>query len=139
MTRNGRPWGITALALFFVFGSAMSGLAFFMLLFPGSLLDPLWRLNPHAREGFATKGWWSLLLMSAVCLSCAGAALGLWRTSRWGYWLALTILSVNLLGDTINALTVDRRTLIGVPIAGILIAYLLAKRSTFNRGYVSGG
>jgi len=129
------PRGITALALFFVFGSLMSGLAFFMLLFPGSPLEPLWRLNPKGQEGFAAMGSWSLLLMFVVCLGCAGAALGLWRRKRWGYWMALVILSVNLLADITNALTVDKRTLIGIPIAGVMIAYLVAKRRVFGRGF----
>jgi hypothetical protein len=125
--------GIKALALFFVFGSVMSGLAFFMLLFPDSPLEPLWRLNPKARQGFAGMGWWALLLMFVVCLGCSGAALGLWRRKRWGYWMALSILWVNVLADTINALLVDQRTLVGIPIAGALIAYLIAKRRIFGR------
>jgi hypothetical protein len=110
----------------------------FMLLFPVSPLEPLWRLNPKAREGFAGMGWWALLLMFLVCLGCAVAALGLWRRNRWGYWMALVILSVNLLADTINALTVDIRTVIGIPIAGVLIAYLIAKRRVFGRGFSNG-
>lgn len=134
MTNRGRPLGISALSLFFLFGVAMSGLAAVMLLFPGSVLEPLWRLNPHAREGFAGMGAWAVLLMGAVCVACATAALGLWRGTRWGYWTALYILGVNLVGDTLNAVMArDWRTLIGLPIGGAMVAYLVSKRRWFAR------
>jgi hypothetical protein len=103
-----------------------------MLLLPGTPLDELWRLNPHAREGFLTPGFPAVLLMCAVCFACAAAALGLWRCRRWGFWTAIGILSINLLGDTINAFLLrDWRTLIGLPIAGQMIGYLLKKQTIF--------
>ena len=132
MTYRSRPVGITALSFFFVFGTLMSGLAAVMLLFPGSVLDPIWRLNPHAHNGFVTLGSWALLLMATVCLACATAALGLWRRTRWGFWTALAVLSANLAGDTTNAVVAgDWRTLIGLPIGGFLIAYLITQRRIF--------
>jgi hypothetical protein len=63
--------------------------------------------------------------MGTVSLACGLAALGLWRRARWGYRLALAILTVNLLGDVGNALfRGDPRTLVGLPIGAGLIAYL---------------
>ena len=113
-----RPAGVTTLS-FFVFGTLASGLAALMLLVPGSPLDVLWRLNPHAHAGFLKIGHLAASLMSAVCLACASAALGLWRVRRWGLWTAISILSINLLGDTLNAFLLrDWGTLIGLPIAG---------------------
>jgi uncharacterized membrane protein (DUF2068 family) len=133
MTPPARPLGITALSLFFAFGALMSGLTVFLLLFPGTVLDSVWRLNPRAHEGFATMGSWTVLLMAVVCLGCVVAAVGLWRCTRWGLWTALTILSVNLAGDTTNAIvTGDKRTLIGLPIGGLMIWYLLRKRRLFG-------
>ncbi len=112
----------------------MSGLAALMLAFPGSPLEPLWRLNPHARDGFRTMGPFAVILMIAVCSACTTAALGLMRTKLWGLWTAVTVLSVNLAGDTANALlTHDWRTLIGLPIGGLMIVYLLRTRSAFRR------
>jgi Holliday junction resolvasome RuvABC DNA-binding subunit len=53
----------------------------------------------------------------------------MWRGSRWGMRLALAILSVNILGDLFNALMRhDLRTLIGLPIGGAMIAYLICSR-----------
>jgi uncharacterized membrane protein (DUF2068 family) len=129
-----RPLGISAVSVFFIFGAAMSALAAVMLLFPGSPLDSLWRLNPHAHEGFATMGPWAVLLMAAVCVACATAAIGLWRCKRWGLWAAIATLGINLAGDTANAfLAHDRRTLIGLPIGIAMIVYLLACRHVYAR------
>ena len=132
MTHPNRPIGITALCLFFVFGAIMSGLAAMMLLIPGSVLEMLWRLNPRAREGLAAMGWWALLLMGVVCVACGTAALGLQHCKRWGYWMALTILAINLAADLSNAVIAhDWRTLIGLPVGGAMVVYLLTKRSIF--------
>jgi hypothetical protein len=68
--------------------------------------------------------------MLTVCLACAAAAVGLWRGRRWGCWTAISILTVNLIGDTINAFLLhDWRPFIGPPIAGLMIVYLLRKRT----------
>src|ERR1043165_2478309 len=99
-----RPTGITALSIFFLFGATASLLSFVSLLFPGSFLEPMWRLNPRAREGFASMGAWAVVLMCTVCIACVSAAVGLLRGARWGYWLALALLAINLLGDIVNAL-----------------------------------
>src|SRR5258707_4745483 len=94
-----RPVGITALSIFFWAGAFISFIAAISLLTPASFLEPLWRLNPRAREGFAEIGAWAILLMGAVAVACAMAAAGLWRGSRCGYWLSLILLSVNLICD----------------------------------------
>jgi hypothetical protein len=74
-------------------------------------------------------GVWAVLLMAAVCAACALAARGLWLLEPWGRRLALGILAVNLAGDLGNAfLRGDLRTLIGLPIGGVLIGYLLSPR-----------
>lgn len=133
MTHGNRSAGITALSLFFVFGAIMSGLAAIMLLFPGGALEPLWRLNPHARAGFAAMGAWAVLLMAVACSACVTAAVGLWRSTRWGWWTAVAILGINLVGDTANAFIVhDWRTLIGLPVGAFILAYLFRMRSQFG-------
>jgi len=99
-----RPLGITALSIFFLFGATASFLSFVSLLFPGSFLEPMWRLNPRARAGFAGIGVWAVVLMCAVSVACASAAVGLWRGARWSYWLAVMLLTINLLGDIANVL-----------------------------------
>ncbi len=132
MTHSRRPPGITALSFFFMFGTVMSALAAIMLLMPGSVFEPLWRLNPHARDGLTAIGLWGVLLMGVVCVACGMTALGLRRCKRWGYQMAFSILTINLAGDTANAVIAhDWRTLVGLPIGGAMIVYLLTKKSTF--------
>ena len=114
-------------AVFFAFGTTMCALTVGLLLFPGSALDSLWRLNPDARLALNSLGFWSLVLMVSVGTACLLAAIGLWRTRPWGMWLALLILSINMLGDLTNVFVRhDYRGLIGVPVAGTMIFFLLA-------------
>jgi hypothetical protein len=128
-----RPRGVTAVALFFVFGAFMSALAAVMLLFPHSVLEPLWRINPRGHEGFVRMGAGAIVLMVAVCAACATAAAGLWRMSRVGYVVALVILVVNIGGDLVNSLALhDWRTILGAPVGGAMIWYLVRQRGTFR-------
>jgi hypothetical protein len=118
--------GIKLLIAFFIFGVCACTLTIVLLLMPGTVLDVRWRANPTAQAGFREMGRpVSLLLMVAVGSACAAAAVGLARQKAWGRWLAIAILVVNLGGDTLNALVRhDPRTLIGLPVAGVMIWYL---------------
>jgi len=119
------PIGYKLLVLFFAFGASMCALTAIMLLFQGTALDSLWRLNPDARASFETIGRLSILLFVIVGMACALAALGLARGARWGRWLAIGVLTINLTGDLGNAFfRHDLRTLIGLPISGAMIVYL---------------
>ncbi len=74
-------------------------------------------------------GFGALILMSAVCLACALAAIGLLRRLPWARLLAIAILSVNMIGDSAAAVVRgDPRTLVGLPIAALLIAYLMGNK-----------
>ena len=111
----------------------MSGLTSLMLLFPHTILEPLWRLNPRAREGLAGLGPRAVLLMVFVCGACTTASVGLGRMTRWGWWTALGILTINMIGDTTNGIVNrDWRTLIGIPIGGAMLTYLILRRQAFT-------
>ena len=128
MNNQRAPLGIQLLSAFFAFGAAICLLTIVALLFPGGPLEPIWRLNPDAHTAFQQIGRWSILLMAVVGSACALASVGLGRRARWGHRLALGILSFNLLGDLVNAFVRhDFRTLIGLPISGAMIAYLLMR------------
>ncbi len=123
------PLGIKLLSAFFAFGAAVCLLTIIALLFPGSALEPIWRLNSEAHAEFQKIGRLSILLMLVVGSACASAAIGLATRTRWGRQLAPGILIANLIGDLLNAfLRHDLRTLIGLPIGGAMIAYLLIAR-----------
>jgi hypothetical protein len=128
MSRNRPPVGIILLVIFFGVGALVCFVTMLALVFPGQLLDSIWRLRPDAKIEFQKLGNWSVLLMVTVSLACGFAALGLARDTGWGRHLAIGILTVNLVGDTLNAfLGHDLRTLIGLPIGGLLIWYLVRK------------
>src|SRR5438552_11605248 len=77
---------------FFVFGTLMCLLTIVLLAFPGSFLEPLWRLNPDAHRAFESMGAWAFVLMSIVGVVCAMSALGLALQRDWGRWLAIAVL-----------------------------------------------
>jgi uncharacterized membrane protein (DUF2068 family) len=138
LNEEATPTGITLLAIFFTFGTCMCALTIVLLIFPGTMLDSIWRLNPKAHAAFQTIGWLSILLMAIVGTACALAAIGLARNTTWGYWLGIVVLAVDLAGDLTNVfLRHDLRTLIGVPIAGALMVYLYKYAGTRRRGSTS--
>jgi hypothetical protein len=118
---NRHPW----FAAFFAFGATMCLLTTVLLVFPGTALDSLWRLNPEAQMAFRSAGNWSVLLMLFVAMLCGITAVGLGRGSLWARLLATFILSANIVGDVANVIVrSDHRALIGLPIGGLIIWYL---------------
>jgi hypothetical protein len=97
-----------------------------LLLFPGTPLDVVWRVKPTARDELSAFGFFTIPLMILVGAACGSAAVGLARAAEWGRRVAVGILAVNLVGDTTNAvIRSDWHTLIGLPIGGLMIAYLM--------------
>jgi hypothetical protein len=128
VNKKRRPVGIILLAIFFGAGALICLVTMLALAFPGGFLEPIWRLRPDAKIEFQKLGNWSVLLMGTVGLACGLAALGLARRTEWGRRLAIGILIVNLIGDSVNAFLLnDLRTLIGLPIGGLMIWYLVSK------------
>jgi uncharacterized membrane protein (DUF2068 family) len=77
----------------------------------------------------AAIGWWGVVLMGVVSAACLITAVGLWRGARWGYWLAVVGLIVNLLGDTVNIVVEgDYRAAVGIPVVAVILIYLARRR-----------
>lgn len=128
-----RPVGVVALVMLFAIGTCASFLSAVSLTFPGSFLEPIWRLNPNARAGFSSIGAWAIVLMIGVCIACTLTAIGLWCGRRWGYWLAVVMLLVNLGGNIVNVISgTEPGAIIGIPIVGAILAYLLRKRTRLH-------
>ena len=124
------PVVVTLLIILFVIGTLASSISVITLTFPGSFLDAVWQVNPHAHEGFTRIGSWSVVLMSAVFVACLLTAIGLWRGLAWGYWMAIVMLTANLIGDVINVIAGnDRRAVVGIPIALILLLSLMRRKT----------
>jgi hypothetical protein len=125
-----RPWTVTSLSVFFGLGASISATSLIALATPGGFLEPMWRLNPRAKEEFASMGIWACVLMAMVSAACLAASIGLWRGRRFGYLLGLTLLVVSMLGDLANAvLGLEPRAWVGVPIAALFLAVLLTGRA----------
>ena len=125
-----RSIGLTFLSACFAFGAVMALLATLGLVFPDGALEPMWRLNRHAQVGLMELGPWGVALMLGVAIACTLAAIGLRRQARWGHRLAVALLALNVAGDVLAAVVQgDPRTLIGVPIGGAIIYYLLTSRT----------
>ena len=124
-----RPFGVTALSIFFCVATAITLVAAVSLLFPNGFLEPIWKLNPRGRAGLGAIGIWAVLLFTVVCLACAVAAIGLWRGARYGYAMAITVLTINSLGDLFNVISgTEPRAIIGIPIVILILAYLLTTK-----------
>lgn len=128
MEQQPLPLGIKLLVIFFAAGALICSLVMLALAFPGGMLEPIWRLRPDARTEFQEIGTWSIILMAAVGAACGLSAFGLARRAEWGRRLAVGVLTVNLVGDAFNAVfRGDLRTLIGMPIAALMIWYLTSE------------
>jgi hypothetical protein len=115
--------------MFFALGTIPATATALAIAWPGEWSRAMWQLKPQAPAQFAQLGSLSIPLMIGVAAACAAAAVGLWNRQLWGHRLALAVLAVNLVGDTLNAaLRGDWRALIGLPIGGLMIAYLLSQR-----------
>jgi Predicted membrane protein (DUF2127) len=120
-----RPFGIVLLSLFFALGTVPSLTSAAALTWPGRWADAVWSLKPEAKVDFARLGFVAIPLMGVVALACAAAAVGLWSRQRWGHRVAVGLLGINLLGDTLNAFfRHDWSTLIGLPIGMAMLIYL---------------
>lgn len=120
------PAGITGVGIFLFFASAMASLAGITLLWPGTILDRTWKLNPRAYVQLAPLGRivGVPFLILAVLLAVSGV--GWFRQKLWAWRLAVGIIAIQLLGDVVNALRGDiLRGAAGVLIAGGLLVYLL--------------
>jgi hypothetical protein len=132
--RRRPPLAIVLLSIFFAAGALVCIVVMLALAFPGSAFEIIWKLKPEVRDDFLQLGDWSVALMALVGAACGLAAFGLARMAEWGRRVAVCILTVNLIGDMVNAVfRHDPRTLIGLPIGGFLIWYLSKKKDDFQR------
>ena len=131
MKQNFRAVGRILLVIFFAAGALISLVVMLALVFPGGDLESMWRLKPEVQTQFQTIGRGvSAALMAIVATGCGFAAVGLARNTEWGRRLAIGVLAVNIVGDTLNALLRhDPVTLIGLPIGGLMILYLVKRKT----------
>ena len=114
------------MAVFLVFAATMATLAGITLLFPGSFLDPIWRLNPEAGEQLRQLGRGIGIAFLGLGAAMVAAAIGWIKRRFWGWALAVIIIASQVLGDLVNALLGELlKGAVGVMIAAALLAYLI--------------
>jgi hypothetical protein len=114
------------MAVFLVFGATMATLAGITLFFPGSFLDPIWRLNPEAGEQLRQLGRGIGVAFLGLGAAMVAAAIGWIKRRFWGWALAVIIIASQVLGDLVNALRGEfLKGAVGVVIAAALLAYLI--------------
>ena len=119
--------GLDVVVIFLIFATVMAATVGVALLFPGHLLDAMWRLNPEARTAFESMGRLSSLLLFVVGAVAAGATLGILQRRKLGWWLAVLLFSVNAVGDAVSVVIQGRiwQGLSGVLISALFLTYLL--------------
>jgi hypothetical protein len=135
------PRGLTAVAVFLFFGAATASLVATTLIFPGTVLDRAWRLNPVAYAQLEPLGTPIGIVFLLLASALVAAATGWIRRRRWGWILAVIIITIQVLGDFLNLLRGDLlKGAVGVTIAGALLFYMTRPRvrAAFGaRGVVS--
>jgi hypothetical protein len=128
--------GLAVVVIFLTVATVMAATVGFALLFPGHLLDAMWRLNPEARTAFESMGRLSSLLLFVVGAVAAGTAVGILQRRKLGWWLAVLLFSVNAIGDAVSVIQGRIwQGLSGVLISALFLTYLLrpSVRVQFNR------
>ena len=126
MVAGNSPRGFVAVGSFLFFGSSMAALAAFTLLWRGTVLDRVWKLNPLAYSQLLPHArlFGSGFLLLSVALFVAGY--GWFRHSLWAWKLAVVIIGLQMFGDGMNCIRGDYfRGLTGLLIASALMLYLL--------------
>ena len=104
----------------------MATLAAITLLWPGTTLDRVWRLNPAAYAQLAPKGHIFGPLFVLLTILLLFAAIGWFRRRLWGWRLTVAIIAIQIIGDLVNCIQGDfLRGPIGLVIATALLFYLL--------------
>jgi len=129
------PLVVAAVGVFLLFGCSMAVLAGTMLLWPHTVLDRLWSLNPAAHKAFAPFGNFIGPLFYVLSIVLVTAAVGWSKQRIWGWRLTVAIISTQVVGDFVNLIRGDfLRGSIGLLIAGSLLIFLLCSniRTTFQ-------
>ena len=117
--------GFMAFGIFLFFGAAMALLAAVTLLFPGTILDRSWGLNPRGHQQLALIGRPAGLFFLLLCGVLLSAAIGWFRRQRWAWWLAISVIGLQMIGN-IGSVAAGQSLsgMVGATIAAALLVYL---------------
>jgi sterol desaturase/sphingolipid hydroxylase (fatty acid hydroxylase superfamily) len=117
--------GITAVGIFWFFGAIMASYACVTLLWPGTILDRLWKLNTRAHVDLLLMGPAIGILFLVLGAALVAAGIGWTKRRTWGWTLGVILLATQVTGDLLSAAMGEYlRGGAGVLIAGSLLYYL---------------
>ena len=131
------PFGLSAMGVFLIFAAVMATLAGVTLVWPGTVLQRMWTLNPRAYERITPFGKVAGIAFLLLGMVLSIAAIGWRRRTLWGWRLAVIVIAAQVLGDGVN-ICLGRFVEggIGATVSGALLFYLLRDRvrSAFGHG-----
>jgi hypothetical protein len=74
------------------------------LVWPGTILDRMWTLNPRAYQQLAPFGKTLGIPFLLLSVALGSATAGWFNRRRWGWRLAVFIIVAQVLGDLVNVL-----------------------------------
>jgi len=125
---------MVAFGIFLFFGATMAALAGTTLIWRGTILDGVWKLNTTGYKQLTALGRSVGILFFLLSGSLAVAGTGWFRRRHWGWSLAVAIIATQILGDLVNFFRGDFiRGGIGTAIGGTVLLYLFSEnvKTTF--------
>jgi len=102
------------------------------LLWPGTILDMLWKLNPAAQTEFVRGGRLVGLLLLCLGIMTSVAGVGLVKGKTWAWWLTLLLLVAVGAVNLIRLLAGDPGEVFGTPFTlGLLWLHVQPKVRKF--------
>lgn len=128
-------WGVLVIASFFALATGILLLVGTALLAPGSVFEAIWDLYPPRRSLLMPYRTWLAPGFLILAIAMASASIGCYRHRKWGWWLAVTIFTVNGLSDAAQFLLGHlMEGGIGVTVAAAILFYFSRPevRATFT-------
>jgi len=121
-----RPKTVVVIAIFLLAATIIAFVVGESLLFPNTLLDKLWKLNPEGAVLFHSIGRFSGVFLLALGVGTFFAALGFLRRQRWAWWFGVVIFAMDACGNIVSYfLTHDAlRSLTGAIISATFLFFL---------------
>jgi|SRR5689334_163965 len=125
-----RPLVVSIVAVFLFAATGIAVIVGFTLLFPSRLLDRMWSLNPAGAAMFQSIGPLSGLFLLMLGAAILPAACGLLRGSKWAWWFAVSLFTMDACGDIVSYFIIHEalRTITGVMISSAFLYTLCLRR-----------
>jgi hypothetical protein len=125
-----RPTAVTIIAIFLFVATGAAFIVGTSLLFPNSLMDRLWQLNPPAEAAFRAMGRISSVPLLLLGVGTFAAGLGLLHARKWAWWFAVILFAINGAGDLVSFVATGDwlRSASGVVISSAFLWSLIGRR-----------